>query len=105
MLLLAIVESHSAALGKLEGIPREFWLKIGIAVLVLVGLVVAARKLAHVNKVVLAVILVIVFSTVGFNWIYQRNEPAWATPVVSKLADFFPSKGAYNDKQTKSPAH
>jgi len=57
------------------------------------------------NKVVLTVIVLIVLSTIGFNWIYQRNEPAWATPVVEKLAGFFPSKGAYATKQTQNPTH
>jgi hypothetical protein len=45
------------------------------------------------NKVVLGVIVAVGLSFVGFSWIYERNEPDWATPVVSRLADFFPSKG------------
>jgi hypothetical protein len=36
---------------------------------------------------------------VGFQWIYERNEPKWATPVVEKLANFFPSKGQYAERQ------
>jgi hypothetical protein len=105
MLLQAIAAPHSTAVEKLEKIPPAFWIKLGIAVLVLVGVVIVLRKLAHVNRVLLTVIVVIILSTVGFNWIYQRNEPAWATPVVSKLADFFPTKGAYNAKQKSQPRH
>lgn len=84
---------------KLHRIPPAFWLKIGLAVLAIVVVVVLLRKLAHANKVVLGVVVLIVVSTIGFNWIYERNEPAWATPAVEKLATFFPSKGAYNSKQ------
>ncbi len=90
-------------LEKLERIPPAVWLKLGIAVLAIVLAVVALRKLAQMNKVVLAVIVLIIVSTIGFNWIYQRNEPKWATPVVEKLAGFFPAKGAYSVKQQTQP--
>ena len=43
---------------------------------------------------------------IGFNWIYERNEPAWATPTVTWLGGFFPGKGSYGAKQqtTTPPA-
>jgi hypothetical protein len=46
------------------------------------------------NKIVLGVGVFLVLTFIGFNWIYQRSEPSWATPVVSKLATFFPTKDA-----------
>lgn len=95
MLLLAAAAAPTA-LEKLKQIPPSFWMKVGIAVLALVLLVIVLRKLAGMNKVVLTVIVLIILSTVGFHWIYERNEPAWATPVVEKLAGFFPSKGTVN---------
>lgn len=81
-------------LARLEAIPPAIWLRIGLAVLALVAAVIILRKVAKMNKVVLAVIVFLVATFVGFNWIYQRNEPAWATPVVAKLAGFFPTKDA-----------
>ena len=54
--------------------------------------VVLLRKLAKMNKVILTVVVLLVASFIGFSWIYERNEPAWATPVVDRLAGFFPSK-------------
>jgi len=77
---------------RLESIPSAVWIKIGIGVLALVLLVVILRKVAKMNKALLAVIVLLVLSSIGFNWIYQRNEPAWATPVVSWLGEFLPSK-------------
>ena len=94
MLLLAA--AAPTALDKLKQIPPAFWMKVGIAVLALVVAVIVMRKLAGMNKVVLTVIVLIILSTVGFNWIYERNEPSWATPVVEKLAGFFPTKGTQN---------
>lgn len=84
--------THTAA-ERLSDIPTEFWVKLGIGVFGLIAVVVILRKLAHINKVVLAVGALIVFSSVGFYWIYERTEPVWATPVVEWLAGFFPTKG------------
>lgn len=98
-LILAAATTPPTALEKLEKIPPAFWIKLGIAVLIIVAVVIVLRKLAHVNKVVLAVVFIVAASAVGFSWIYERNEPAWATPAVEKLAQFFPSKGAYAGKQ------
>ncbi len=50
---------------------------------------------------VLAIIAFVIFTVVGVNWIYERNEPAFMTPIVDKIAPFLPSKGAYG-KQTQS---
>ena len=98
MLLLAAAAAPTA-LEKLKQVPPAFWLKVGIAILAVILLVVVLRKVAQMNKIVLTVIVLIILSTVGFNWIYERNEPAWATPVVEKLAGFFPTKGSYDNKQ------
>lgn len=99
---LPLAAAAPTALEKLQQIPRSFWLTVGGAILALVVAVILLRKLAHVNKLVLSVIVLVALSSVGFSWVYERNEPSWATPVVEQLAKFFPSKGAYDTKQ-KSP--
>jgi len=95
MLILAVTSSPApgSALAKLGAIPVEFWLRLGIAVVALVLLVVFLRKIAKMNKVVLTAVVFFLVTVVGFNWIYERNEPEWARPVVGFLAGFFPSKG------------
>ena len=77
---------------RLESVPTGVWIRIAIAIAALVLIVLVLRKVAKMNKVVLGVIVLLVVTFVGFNWIYERNEPAWATPVVAKIATFFPSK-------------
>jgi hypothetical protein len=89
------------ALEKLKQIPPAFWLKVGIAVVALILIVVILKKLAGANKVIMAVVILLAVSIIGFNWIYERNEPTWATPVVEKLATFFPAKDSYNTTQKK----
>jgi FtsH-binding integral membrane protein len=76
----------------LRDLPSEFWMRLGIAIMGLIIAVVVIRKLAQVNKVVLGVIVFVAATFLGFNWIYERNEPSWATPVVQWLAEFFPTK-------------
>ena len=61
------------------------------------------QKVAAMNKVVLAIVCLVIFTVVGVNWIYERNEPAFMTPIVEKLAPFLPSKGSYGAKQQQTP--
>jgi hypothetical protein len=88
---------------KLQKIPMGFWINIGIAVLLIVGVVMVLRKLAGTNKAVLAVVSLIIVSVLGFNWIYERNEPKFLTPIVDKIAGFFPTKAGYKIKQQTAP--
>ncbi len=91
------------AMERLQRIPKSFWLILAGAVIALVVGVIVLRKLAGTNKVIMAVVAFIVFTVVGVNWIYERNEPAFMTPFVEKIAPFFPSKGAYENKQAAKP--
>jgi hypothetical protein len=79
---------------RLRQVPTEFWVKLAIGIAAIIVAVILLRKIAKVNKVVLTIVVLLVLSIVGFNWIYERNEPAWATPVVNWLANYFPTKGA-----------
>ena len=97
MLLLPIAAIQSAASAtaadRLKAIPLEFWLRACLAILAIAALVFFLRKVVKMNKVVLAVVTFIVVTVVGFNWIWERSEPAWATPMVNFLANWFPTKG------------
>ncbi len=97
MLLLAA----ATTLEKIQKLPMQFWLKFGLVIAAFIVGVIVLKKIAGMNKAVLGAILFVVVTIMGFNWIYERNEPAWATPVVEKLANFFPSKGSYEGKQSR----
>jgi hypothetical protein len=100
MLFLAVAPT---ALEKLKHVPPAFWWKVGAAVLIIIIVAIALQRVAQMNKIVLAIILLVVFSVVGVNWIYERNEPAFMTPIIDKIAPFLPSKGSYNAKQQTTP--
>ena len=88
---------------KLKEVPPSFWLKLLLGIAIFVGVFIVLRKVAAMNKVVLAVIVFIVVIVGGVNWIYERNEPAMLTPFINKIAPFFPSKGSYGGKQQGGP--
>lgn len=93
----------ASALETAQNIPPATWLKLGIGIAAFVIAIVILRKVAQMNKVVLGVIVFVVVSIVFFSWVYNRNEPKWLTPVVDKIAPFFPSAGSYSNKQHKAP--
>jgi apolipoprotein N-acyltransferase len=82
----------TSTLARVQGVPTGVWLRIGAAVLTLVVLVIFLRKVAKMNKIVLGVLVFLIVTIIGFNWIYQRNEPAWATPFIDPVSKFFPTK-------------
>lgn len=89
---------------RLKEIPFDFWWKMLLALVAFVALIVFLRKVAKMNKVVLTVIVGFVVVTIGFNWIFERNEPAWATPMVSWMSGFLPTKVNYVNNQQPAPA-
>ena len=91
--LLAAASAPTSTAERLKQIPFEFWWKLALGILALVALVFVLRKVAKMNKFLLGMIVFLALTFLGFNWIYERNEPAWASPAVSWLAEFFPSKG------------
>jgi hypothetical protein len=93
----------ATALERIKEVPTTFWINVGIAVLLLIGLVIVLRKLANVNKVVLAVASTVAITGLGFSWIYERGEPKFMTPYVEKIAPLFPSKTSYKTKQQSAP--
>lgn len=107
--LAAISATKSAvpttALDRIKAIPPDFWLRLAVAVLAIFAIVFFLRKVAKMNKVVLAVVTFLIVTVVGFNWIYERTEPTWATPMVSFLAGYFPTKGPPPKKSAEQHAN
>jgi len=88
MILLALTTME-----KLQRVPLAFWMKAIAAIALFILFILLLRRLAGMNKAVLGGIIFVGLTMWGFTWVYERNEPAWATPVVERLAGFLPSKG------------
>ena len=81
----------ATTLEKLNEVPRQVWLNIGLGVMICIVGFMVLRAIAQINKIILCILLAVILTLVGFNWVYSRNEPKVLTPVVDKIAPFFPS--------------
>jgi hypothetical protein len=95
----------ATTLEKMQAVPAKVWVNVAIGILLFFGIILLIKKAADMNKVVLAAIVFIVLSSVGFNWVYARNEPKFLTPLIDPLARFFPSveKQAQKEKRAVVP--
>ena len=93
----------ATTLDKLKTIPTDVWVKLGLVVVAFIALIVVLRKLAGANKLILTLVVLFALSEIGFNWIYERNEPKALTPIIEKIAPFFPAKDSYGAKQQNLP--
>jgi hypothetical protein len=91
MLFLALT-----TLEKLQRVPVEFWLRIVMIISVFTLTIVLIRGISQMNKVVLTMTIFVVVTVFGFSWIYERSEPKMFTPLINKIAPFFPSKNTTN---------
>jgi amino acid transporter len=92
-----------SAVEKMKTLPPDVWLKIGIVIFAFIVAVFIFRRIVKMNKIIGSIIIVVVGSIVFFSWVYNRNEPKFLTPIVEKIAPFFPTAGAYNAKQQNTP--
>lgn len=91
-MLAAASTSGIPAFTVVREVPVDFWLRLALAVALIVAVVIFTRKLSRANPVILGVVVFVAATMIGFSWIYERDEPAWATPAVQWLAGYFPSK-------------
>ena len=77
--------------------------KIGIAIGAFVLTIFLFRRVMKMNKIIASIVVFVVGTVVFFSWVYNRNEPKFMTPIVERIAPFFPSAGAYTSKQGTQP--
>lgn len=91
-MLAAASASDLPAFTVVREVPVDFWLRLALAIALIVAVVIFTRKLSRANPIILGVVVFVAVTMIGFSWIYERDEPAWATPAVRWLAGYFPSK-------------
>ena len=98
MLLFAVT-----AVEQLKTLPRDVWLKVAIAIAAFIIAILVLRRVMKMNKVIASIIVFVVLTVVFFSWVYNRSEPKFLTPLVDRIAPFFPSAGSYASKQGTAP--
>ncbi len=95
----------TTTLEKMQAVPMKVWVNIGMAIVIFIAAIVLIKKAADMNKVVLSAIIFIILTSVGFNWVYARNEPKFMTPFIDPIAKFFPSaeKQVQKEKRATTP--
>jgi predicted membrane channel-forming protein YqfA (hemolysin III family) len=76
---------------KLRNVPLKSLAYLGLGVLALVVLIFLIKKAAGVNRIFLILIGGMVIVILTMTWVYDRNEPKFFTPLVDKIAPFFPN--------------
>jgi hypothetical protein len=97
------IAATTTTLDKLKAIPPAFWGKVGLGILAVIVVFIIIQRVLKINKFVLGGATFIAAGLLWFNWIYHRTEPKFLTPIVDKIAPFFPSAGAYETKQAGQP--
>ena len=99
--LLAAATEKVTPLTKLQNVSGQFWVKVILGFIILAVVIAVLKWLNGMNRIIMIIIACVIMGVAGFNWIYERNEPAFLTPIIDPIArsGFFPSKGAYEGKQ------
>jgi glucan phosphoethanolaminetransferase (alkaline phosphatase superfamily) len=92
-----------SAVEKMQTLPPEVWVKIGIVIVAIIVVVLVFRQVMKMNKIIAGVVVFVCGTIILFSWVYNRNEPKFLTPIIEKIAPFFPAAGSYNAKQQTTP--
>ncbi len=93
MLWTAMPLFAATTIEKLQQVPPHTWWMITLTIVGFIVLVLLIRFAAQMSKLLLCGIVLFLFFLLCTQWVYERDEPAWATPIVEPLAQFLPSKG------------
>jgi hypothetical protein len=78
-------------------VPKDTWINIAICIIAIVVIVRLWRVLKNINEFVPYIAAVLAAGLIFFYWVYERSEPRFLTPMIDKLAPFFPSKGTQQE--------
>ena len=80
---------------KLQQVPTRFWVNAGLTLAIGMVAILLVRHAARLNRLVLALIIFLLVTVVGFQWVFERNEPEFMTPYINRIAPYFPAKIDY----------
>ena len=86
---------------QIKRVPKETWINIALCLIAVVAVVCVWRALKKFNDFAPYVAAVLAAGLIFFYWVYDRSEPRFLTPVIDKLAPFFPSKGTQQEIESK----
>jgi hypothetical protein len=79
---------------QIKRVPKETWINLVICLVAVVVIVWVWKGLKKFNDFAPYIAVLLAAGLIFFYWIYDRSEPRFLTPVIDKLAPFFPTKGS-----------
>jgi hypothetical protein len=77
-----------------EAVPGgDFWLRVALISGVVIGILWVFRALHRFSKTLFCLTLGGILSLFSYNWVWEREEPTWATPVVERVASWLVHRG------------
>ncbi len=99
--VLAAAAPPASTWDQLKAVPQDTWINLAICLLALVVIVRLWRALKKFNDYAPYFAVVVASLLIFFYWVYDRSEPRFLTPVIDRIAPFFPSKGKQQQIQEK----
>lgn len=81
-------------------ITPESLLALGGIILIVVVVTSVFKTLKSLNTTMVFFVFGLMIVGTFFYWVYNRNEPAFMTPVVEFVAGFLPKKDGYQEYQS-----
>jgi hypothetical protein len=70
-----------------EAVPSgDFWIRVALISGSVMGILWLFRTIHRFSKLLFWMILGSLFSIFSYNWVWEREEPSWATPMVERVA-------------------
>lgn len=79
----------------MKGISKQMWINLLICVVAVVIVIKVWKGLKKINDFLPYIAAVIAAFVIFFYWIYERSEPRFLTPLIDKVAPFFPNKTTF----------
>lgn len=98
---LILAAAPPSAWEQVKRVPKETWINIGICLIAVVVIVWLWKALKKFNDFAPYIASLLAAGLIFFYWVYDRSEPRFLTPVIDKLAPFFPSKGTQQEIEGK----
>ncbi len=90
-----LAAAQTSFVDQLKTVPKQTWINLGICLVTVIVIIKVWKTLKKVNDFLPYIAAVLAAFVIFFYWIYERSEPSFLTPVIDKIAPFFPSKTTY----------
>ncbi|MBI5690000.1 MAG: hypothetical protein HZC55_07845 [Verrucomicrobia bacterium] len=95
LLLHTLAATQTSFWDQMKSMPKQTWINLAICIVAVVVIVKVWRALKKINEFIPYIAAALAAFLIFFYWVYERSEPRFLTPVVDKIAPFFPSKTTY----------